>query len=604
MKPIFTLLAAIGLTLPAIVQGQQLESWLKILPPNTVGYFAVKNAPELLADWEGSGFGRLIADEEIKKWMAPLYKDGEAAWDSALKKETGEGLHANLQHVTGSAMLVFAADSPEDFNQMGSTGAPFLILLEVGDQQAKLEELITKSRKESLEKHPEWKEITRDIAGVPLQVLAHSEEPDAKIDTAHAFVDGVLVFGDKLALFEHYLPALKTQTAQTSDTVAGHLARISQHADGTGDVTFYLNGETLMKWAESGLAEAMKTSKSPVPLDPKAILSALGLNELQSIGVSVDFTAAQARTDAVILHPEKPQGILTLLRGTQAEVPQPAFFPADILGAQVMRQSLGGIWDSILGMVNKLGPVAMVATVQIGQIEQQMGFSIKDDLFGSLEDEYIQANAGTAEAPSQVMGFKVRDRQRLAGALESLKRFIGQGFGAAFEDSEYLGHTISTYRASQAAAPGTASMEIAYCLADGYLLFSTGSQELLKKLLARMKEPSGPSIWDSQRTQDLIAALPAGYVGLSVADASEQLLTIINAMSAVQKQTAGKKKSTPAKKKGPGKAAKDAAEAADSGSSDGPATWFDASAQPGPEVFKKYLGTEVGGTYSHPQAIH
>lgn len=598
------LVALTGLLLPVALPAEQLETWQNILPKNTIGYLAIKNAPQLVADWERSGYGRLLADEAVKQWMAPAYKDGEPAWDTALKKETGEGLQANLQRVTGSAMFVIAADSPKEFESMPK-GAPFMILLEVGDQQSKIEELIAKSRKTALEKHPEWKEITRDVAGVPLKVLAKSEDPDAAIDSAYAFLNGVWVFGDKLALFEHFLPALKTGTAETSETVASHLSRHTQISDGPSDLSFYLNGEVLMQWAETALVEAMKSKNSPVPLDPKAIFATLGLAEVQSMGLNIDLSPEQTRTDLAILHPEKPQGLISLLLGTSREVTPPAFFPADALSAQVMRQSLGGVWDRLLAMVNKLGPVAMMATMQLGQVEQQVGFSIKEDLLGSLEDEYIQLDAGTIQAPSQVMGFKVRDRQRLSGALDSLKRFLGQGFGAAFEDTEYLGHTISTYRASQAVAtPGAASTEIAYCLADGYLLFSTGSQELLKKLLSRMKEPSGPSLWDSQRTQELIASLPQGYVGLGIADASEQLLNVINAMTTVEKQTKGKKKGV-AKKKGPGKAAAEKAshettEAAGNGIS----LWFDPAAQPPPEIFKKYLGTEVSGTYNHPQAVH
>ncbi len=592
-----------GLFLPAALHAEQLETWQKILPKNTLGYVAIKSAPELVADWEKSGYGRLMADEAVKTWMAPAYADGEPAWDTALKKETGEGLYANLQRVTGSAMFVMAADSPKEFENLPKGSAPFMILIEAGDQQPKIEELIAKSRKTSLEKHPEWKEITRDVAGVPLKVLAKSEDPEADIESAYAFVNGVWVFGDKLALFEHFLPALKTSTAETSEIVTSHLSRHTQLSDGTSDVSIYLNGEVLMKWAETALVEVMKAKPSPVPVDPKAIFAALGLAEVQSLGLGIDFSPTQTRTDLAILHPEKPQGLLSLLMGTSTEVAQPAFFPADALSAQVMRQSLGGVWDSLLAMVNKLGPDAMMATMQLGQVEQQVGFSLKDDLFGSLEDEYIQLNAGTLQAPSQVMGFKVRDRERLSGALDSLKRFIGQGFGAAFEDTEYLGHTISTYRASQATAkPGAASNEIAYCLADGYLLFSTGSQELLKKLLSRMKEPTGPSLWDSQRTQELVASLPKGFVGLGVADASEQLLNIINAMTTVEKQTSGKKKG--AAKKGPGKEAQQAADDKPKSSGKGFSQWFDPVAQPTPEVFKKYFGTEVSGTYNHPQAVH
>ena len=203
----------------------------------------------------------------------------------------------------------------------------------------------------------------------------------------------------------------------------------------------------------------------------------------------------------------------------------------------------------------------------------------------------------TAPPRNQVVGIKVKDRAKLAGALDGLKRFVGQGFGAAFEESEYLGYTISTYKASQAAAAGAAATEIAYCLTDGYLLFSTGKQELLKKVLGRMKDPSGPSIWESARTQDLIAMLPKGYNGVGVSDASKQLLMVIDAMTTVQKQAAAKKKKTPAPKKGPGKGTK-------ATSDDSTEEWFDNDARPSEDVFKKYLGTEVSGTYSHPDAVH
>ena len=118
-----------------------------------------------------------------------------------------------------------------------------------------------------------------------------------------------------------------------------------------------------------------------------------------------------------------------------------------------------------------------------------------------------------------------------------------------------------------------------------------------------MKDPSGPSIWDSARTQELIAMLPKGYVGVGVSDASKQLLTVIDALTALQEKTASKKKAPILNKKGPSKGPK-AGAAADESEDNGPASWFDADAQPSEAMFKKYLGTEVGGNYVHPDAIH
>jgi len=601
MKSPLTLFTALALlALPA--QAEKLEQWLKLLPKNTLGFLAIKSAPELMADWEKSGYGKMLADEEIKKWTAPMYQNGEPIWDKTLKEGTGEGLEANLKRIQGSVIITVAADSVKDMQDVHDNN-PVFVLMDVGDQQAKFEEVLTKDIEENLQKEPTLKKLVKDVAGVPLHVLAVSEDEDAKWRRAYAFVDGVLVLGDKPALLEYIIAALKTGTADASDVVPGHLTRHAQFSEGTADVSFYANGEVLMKWLEESLTELMKSGKSQMPIDPKAIFDALGTKEFQSLGFSMDLSDTQSRIDIALLHPEKPTGLISLLRGNQTEVNLPAFVPVDALSAQVMRQSLEAVYDGLLGMVNKLGPMAMMATMQISQVEQQMGFKIKEDLFGSLDDEYVQANDGTAVASSQVMAIKVKDRAKLVGALDGLKRFVGQGFGAAFDESEYLGYTINTFKASQAAAAGAASTEVAYCLTEDYLLFSTGKQDLLKKILSRMKDPSGPSIWDSARTQELIAMLPKGYVGVGVSDASKQLLTVIDALTALQEKTASKKKAPVLNKKGPSKGPK-AGAAADESEVNGPASWFDADAQPSEAMFKKYLGTEVGGNYVHPDAIH
>jgi hypothetical protein len=601
MKSPLTLFTALALlALPA--QAEKLEQWLKLLPKNTLGFLAIKSAPELMADWEKSGYGKMLADEEIKKWTAPMYQNGEPIWDKTLKEGTGEGLEANLKRIQGSVIITVAADSVKDMQDVHDNN-PVFVLMDVGDQQAKFEEVLTKDIEENLQKEPTLKKLVKDVAGVPLHVLAVSEDEDAKWRRAYAFVDGVLVLGDKPALLEYIIAALKTGTADASDVVPGHLTRHAQFSEGTADVSFYANGEVLMKWLEESLTELMKSGKSQMPIDPKAIFDALGTKEFQSLGFSMDLSDTQSRIDIALLHPEKPTGLISLLRGNQTEVNLPAFVPVNALSAQVMRQSLEAVYDGLLGMVNKLGPMAMMATMQISQVEQQMGFKIKEDLFGSLDDEYVQANDGTAVASSQVMAIKVKDRAKLVGALDGLKRFVGQGFGAAFDESEYLGYTINTFKASQATAAGAASTEVAYCLTEDYLLFSTGKQDLLKKILSRMKDPSGPSIWDSARTQELIAMLPKGYVGVGVSDASKQLLTVIDALTALQEKTASKKKAPVLNKKGPSKGPK-AGAAADESEVNGPASWFDADAQPSEAMFKKYLGTEVGGNYVHPDAIH
>jgi hypothetical protein len=295
MKSPLSVLAALCLLAPA-ARAEKLEQWLKLLPKNTLGFIAIKSAPELMADWEKSGYGKMMVDEEFKKWTAPMYKNGEPIWDKELKESTGEGLEANLKRIQGSVLMAFAADSPKDFEQTDNN-SPFLILMEVGDQQAKVEELLAKEVDEDITEDSTLKKITKDVAGVPLQVLAVSDEADAKWKQAYAFVDGVLVIGDKPALLEYFIAALKTGASEASDIVPSHLARHAQLTDGTADISIYTNGELLMKWLEEGLTETMKSGKSQMPMDPKMIFGALGTKEFQSFGVGIDLSDTQSRVD-------------------------------------------------------------------------------------------------------------------------------------------------------------------------------------------------------------------------------------------------------------------------------------------------------------------
>lgn len=591
-----TFLTALAFALPA--QADKLDQWYKLLPKNTLGVISIKDTPELLADWEKGGFAKMMEDPEFKKWVAPGMKDGEFPIEKGFKEDVGESMGDFLKRLQGSIMIAIAADSPEDFKD---TGGPAIALIEVGDQEAKIEELLQHNFDSEIQKDSTRKKITKEIAGVTVQILAESDAPDAAWRMAHAFVDGVMIMGVRESLFEHFISALKTGTADSSEVVTGHLTRLAEQSEGNADITLYTNGETLMKWMEEGITKSSQSGKkSAMPFDPSMIIAALGANELQSIGLMIDLTETQSRVDLAILHPEKIEGILTFLQGSSTEVSLPSFIPGDALSGQVSRQSLSAVYDHLLAMVAKLGPMAMMATMQISQLEQQMGFKIKEDLFGSLEDESIQIADGTAEAQSQVIGLKVKDRARLGGALDGLKRFIGQGFGA-FEESDFLGNNISLFKATAAQAPGAKSTEIAYCLTDDYLFFSIGKQDLLKKVLTRLKEAGEPSIWDAPRTQELIAMMPKGYSGLGVSDASKQINIMIEAMTAVQKQTGGaKKKPVASKSKGPGKGPKVENEVA---GLPAPDSFFDSKAQPSDEMFKKYFGTVVSGTYSKPGAL-
>jgi len=588
-----SLITLLSLTGSFTAHADKLDEWYKLLPKNTVGVIVIKNAPELMADWDKSSFAKLMEDEEFKKWTAPMMKDGEAPWDKAVKEESGEGLRDNLKRYPGAMMAIFIGDSPEDF--MGDE-PPLCALSDATGQEKMLEEMMVKEVELAISKDESLKQRTVDVAGVTVHILAAAEDAEEGWEDGYAFVDGTLVEASSLKDMQYLITALKSGSGEGAEVVTNHLNRLAQLTDGNTDVLVYLNGETLVQWGLDAAKAAAEESAQALPVAPDQIIAALGVDELQSLALTLDITDDQSRLEFALLHPEKPTGFVSLLRGTTGEVNLPGFIPEDVLSGSVMRYSMVDLWDKLMVIINKLGPLAAMATMQLNGVEAQFGVKLRDDLFASLDDEYTEITDGTLEKQSQVLVFKVKDRQRLGGALEGVKRFVGGGF-AAFEESEFLGFQIDQVKAMNA-QPDAA--EIAFCLTEESFLFSTGPQALLKKVLSRMKEASGPSIWENDRAQDMLARLPKGYVGAGVADGGKMMKVVMDAMTMVQSQaakTTQKSKKKSKKGKGP-KAAADEATVA------GEDSWFDAKATPSDAMWKRYFGTSVSGYYTPADAIH
>jgi hypothetical protein len=597
--PFHTLFALLSLACTLTARADKLDDWFKLLPKNTVGVIAIKDVPELIADWDKSSFAKLMEDEEFKKWTAPMMKDGEAPWDKASKENGGEGLRDALSRYPGASMAIFMGDGPEDFS---GDKPPLCSLSDATGREKELQEKKTRDVEAAIKEDDSLKPRTQDVLGVTVHILAAADDAEESWEDGYAFVDGTLVEAASLKTMAYFITALKSGSGEGSEVVSSHLTRLAALTGGHTDLLVYLNGEILVQWGVAA-AKAAADSESPMPVTPDSIIAALGVEELQSIALVLDITDEQSRMELAVLHPQKPTGLVTLLRGTAGEVTLPSFIPAGVLSGSVTRYSMVGLWDNLLGMINKLGPIATMATMQLGGAEAQAGINLRDDFFASLDEEYIEVTDGTLDKQSQVLAFKVKDRERFGGALEGVKRFAGGGF-AAFEETEYMGLQINVMKSANAQPGGT---ELAFCLTDDYFLFSTGPQALLKKVLARMKDPAGPSIWENDRVQDLIARLPAGYSGVGVADGGKLMKVVVDAMGMVQDQAAKttKKKSKTKKGKGKGKGkGPGTGITADAPADSDADSWFDPNATPSDAMWKRYFGTSVSGFYSPADAIH
>lgn len=577
-----TLLVLLLASALSAAAADRLEQWYNLMPKDTVGIIAIKNTPELLADWDQSSHAKFMQDDAAQRWMAPMRKSGDTPWDAFFKDAYGTGMYDTLQGYPGAVVSFLVIN---DVTQL-TGNPPNVSLCEVAGKQQEIEARKAAEVTAKQQHNADLKLRTEDIGGVTVNIAAASGAADAPWTLAWAVVGDVLIEANTRTLMAYMIGAVKNGAADPPGAAREHLARIGKHTNSGGDAMIYFNGEKLLGLGQQALAAGEKKAKDEPPnaaaalgLDfkPQQIMDLLGAQELQAIALTLEMTDTQSRMDMTILHPLKPTGLLSIMRGSSGAVTLPAFMPADLMTGSVGHMSLGHIYDTVLGMVAKLGPMAMMATMQIGTFEQQLGFKIRDDLFGSLDDEFVQAQDGADETASQVIGFKIKDAEKLGVAINGLKTFIGAGFGA-FEESDHLGFTVNTLKMATDASATTA---IAYCNTGSYLLISTGPPDTLKKVLARMKSPDGPSLWDNARTQNLITRAPKNYNAISITDAGRLINMLATAAAALESQSGGKK--------------------AQNNSAAG--GWFDADALPANDVFQRYFGSMLSTGYAHPDAI-
>ncbi len=580
----------------------RLEQWYSLMPKDTVGVIAIKNTQELLTDWDQSTFSKFMQDEAVQRWTAPMRKDGDAPWDKYFKDHYGTGMYDTLKEYPGALVSFFVLD---DFESFDKKHAPNVSLCELGGKQAEIEAHKASEVQAEKKTNEDIEMRTEEIGGVQVSVAADGKGADAPWFTAWAVVGDVMIESNSRPHMEYMVNALKSGAGDAPGAGREHLTRIGQHTQGGGDVMIYLNGVRLLELADKAIAES-EAKKKPEEkiaggmITPQQIMGMFGVQELQAMAFTFELQGNQVRGDVVILHPEKPTGFVSLMRTSSNELELPSYMPADVLQGAVVRYDMTKFYDSLLGMIMKMGPMAMMVTMQIPSFEQQLGFKIRDDFLASLDDELATVQNGELLEQSQVIIFKLKDADKIGGALESLKRYIGAGFGA-FEESEYLGHKVNTLKISQTS---TAASEVAYVNTGKYLLVSVGGQDTMNKVLARMKDPSGPSLWDGPETQKLLASVPQGYGSASITDVGSMINMLASAANALD---SGAKKKGPGKNKGPGKKADADADAEETPAADSKSatkdTVLDSKAVPSKEVFQRYFGRMLGTQYSLPDAV-
>jgi len=209
--------------------------------------------------------------------------------------------------------------------------------------------------------------------------------------------------------------------------------------------------------------------------------------------------------------------------------------PKDAVSFSAATMNVMGIYDTLLKGLQAYDPeFATQALAHLAEMEKQVGFRVRDDLFGSLGDHYMTwaMPMGTiSSAPEWALLLKVNDEQKLVSTLKALAQ-MSDGM-VEVEEGEKRGLKVYQLRVNFDPTQGAGGMNPfdmftpTFAFKSGYLVGGFSASDI-KRVFQRMDREDDPKgdIRSNREFAAVADTLPAGVDSVSFTDWKAQFESI------------------------------------------------------------------------------
>jgi hypothetical protein len=315
---------------------------------------------------------QLLAEPEVQRFI----KEVTDSLTEALKQGAGQGENAGRVADITPRLLKQIAVNPTTFFAgkfgAGPTGmtVPIGLVVKVGDGVAEFE---------------------KDLLTI-LEILTDAPVPDA-VDGVRTLITprGIpkiqwTVSGDYFILGVSEGTVAQIQERMAGDSVPEWLAAVHKRlpVDRVASVTF-INTKEIMAAAQPFLAPLLM-SRGPDAVNP---LDALGLSNLESVVNVTGLGESNTVSRTWFKVNGKPTGMLAMLDAEPLDADDFAEIPADSTIAVSLKLDPVETLDRFISLIDLIEPGAsQQARLGLQQIDSEIGFSLENDLLGSLGDSW------------------------------------------------------------------------------------------------------------------------------------------------------------------------------------------------------------------------
>jgi hypothetical protein len=511
MKKLFILINIVHFTLfcnPLIAKNDLLE-WV---PKDTVFLLEIDNIPEFNKEIESGPLGEFMkskAWEKIYQWMEGEWKE-EISYNEEKKDLLMERLGEWSESFNGQAL--FAVN---DVKQILSKKVPSLTMLMATDAtQEKLEDTLRWFKKEVTASKGSFSWEREKIAGE----VVHWIGPDSSKKKDQKFA--VVLFDKTFGIFtggKEYVKDILLGKSKSSDFKS--MLKNNNYLDlfdeiERGSARTFFNFESLnefMKEVES-LPDA-QIPENPFGVKTSNLISALGLNSIDCIGLQVD-SSGERLTLSSGAYFNKYEGLFSFIQhdGKEEAIPYD-FVPTQAFTVSSARYDFGKLWPTIEKIVSDLSPqLLLLMNSQIQAFEDQAGVPFRRDVLGSFGDEmvsfsFLDQDAKAANdfenANPSFYAFSLVDSDLFDRSLRSMIEAFSSGQDL-FEERVHKGVTIRKIRGIEASG-----ISISYAVTEKWFLLGMGDDVHMTQLINRL-DGNGRSIWSNKQIRQALKAMPDG----------------------------------------------------------------------------------------------
>ncbi len=498
-------LAALLVLLPVFAFAAPTPPPEKLLAADTLGVFTIPDYAKARTMWSQWPSTLLWADPELKAFKEKFLGKLKSDLVAPLEKEFGFKFADYSGLAQGQVTLAIMAASGDD--KTDATPG-FLFLLDARDKTDTLKTNLATMKKKWVDGGKQLKtEKIRDVefttlifssddlsktldkifpdpnAGNETLDAPKPKKPGKKIEWLIGQSDSLLIVGTSPKDVEKILirqgggavPSLEEQPA-----FAANYAGLFRDSPGY----LWVNLKTILDL----VAKQMGQGAEPKGMGPtpEKILSAIGLNGLQTLSVNLRDTPEGCLFNLLISVPEAARkGLFKLLAFDARDASPPPFVPGDAVKFSRVRLDAQKGWATIENALVEISPQAagvLKLVMDNAGKDKDPNFDLRKNLIANLGDDLIsyqksprKPTLADLNSPPSLFLLSSPKAEQLAAALKALGSLLPQQ-NAKLKEREFLGRTVYTMGLPPTPGPGggrPVERALSYSASGGYVAMST-----------------------------------------------------------------------------------------------------------------------------------